>query len=260
MISLQEFQKNELIIKENDIDEYLYLIKSGMVKVVKSVENKEIEVAFLKEGSFFGEMALIDDRPRTATVIAMEETVLEVFHRDSFIDIMHQNQNIAIKFLSGIFSRLRDANSKIDGSIINENAENIPEKITNDIRTINIRIEGITEKAIGTLPENPFSILVDNSAFNIGRKSSDPFTNNILELEDSKPLQISRNHFSLQIKDEQIAIYDIGSSLGLRLNDARIGGSLGLNGPLFLENENKLVLGSDNSQLQYKVTITIPPK
>ena len=99
MISLQEFQKNELIIKENDIDEYLYLIKSGMVKVVKSVENKEIEVAFLKEGSFFGEMALIDDRPRTATVIAMEETVLEVFHRDSFIDIMHQNQNIAITLL-----------------------------------------------------------------------------------------------------------------------------------------------------------------
>ena len=259
MISLQEFQKNELIIKENDIDEYLYLIKSGMVKVVKSVENKEIEVASLKEGSFFGEMALIDDRPRTATVIAMEETVLEVFHRDSFIDIMHQNQNIAIKFLSGIFSRLRDANSKIDGSIMNENAENITEKTTNYI-CASISMEGITEKAIGTLPENPFNILVNNSVFNIGRKSSDPFTNNILELDDSKPLQISRNHFSLQIKGDQIAIYDIGSSLGLRLNDARIGGSLGLNGPLFLENENKLVLGSDNSQLQYKVTITIPPK
>ena len=121
-------------------------------------------------------------------------------------------------------------------------------------------MEGITEKAIGTLPENPFNILVNNSVFNIGRKSSDPFTNNILELDDSKPLQISRNHFSLQIKGDQVAIYDIGSSLGLRLNDTRIGGSLGLNGPLFLENENKLVLGSDNSQLQYKVTITIPPK
>ena len=260
MISLQVFQKNELIIKENDIDEYLYLIKSGMVKVVKYVENKEIEVALLKEGSFFGEMALIDDRPRTATVIAMEETVLEVFHRESFIDIMHQNQNIAIKFLSGIFSRLRDANSKIDGSIMNENAEIINEKTTNDICAINIRMEGITEKAIGTLPENPCNILVNNSVFNIGRKSSDPFTNNILELDDSKPLQISRNHFSLQIKGDQIAIYDIGSSLGLRLNDARIGGSLGLNGPLFLEKENKLVLGSDSSQLQYKVTITIPLK
>ena len=123
MIDLKEYQINEVIITENDIDEYLYLIKSGMVKVVKSIENKEIEVAFLKEGSFFGEMALIDDRPRTATVIAMEETVLEVFHRDSFIDIIHQNQNIAIKFLSGIFSRLRDANSKIDGSIMNENAK-----------------------------------------------------------------------------------------------------------------------------------------
>jgi len=259
MISLQEFQKNELIIKENDIDEYLYLIKSGMVKVVKSFENKEIEVAVLKAGSFFGEMALIDDRPRTATVLAMEKTVLQVFHRDSFIDIMHRDQNMAIKFLSGIFSRLRDANSKIDASIINKNIQNINEKRTNDI-CASIIIEGITEKAIGTLPENPCNILVNNSVFNIGRKSSDPFTNNILELEDKKPLQISRNHFSLQIINEQIAIYDIGSSLGLRLNDTRIGGSLGLNGPLFLENENKLVLGSDNSQLQYSLTITIPPK
>ena len=155
MISLQEFQKNELIIKENDIDEYLYLIKSGMVKVVKSVENKEIEVAFLKEGSFFGEMALIDDRPRTATVIAMEETVLEVFHRDSFIDIMHQNQKIAIKFLSGIFSRLRDANSKIDGSFkewlifINSSDKHSPN---------NEEIIGVVTKS-PSLP-NIFSLLV----------------------------------------------------------------------------------------------------
>ena len=64
MINLQEFQKNELIIKENDIDEYLYLIKSGIVKVVKSIENKEIEVAVLKAGSFFGEMALIEGKLR----------------------------------------------------------------------------------------------------------------------------------------------------------------------------------------------------
>lgn len=257
MISLQKFQNNELIIKENDIDEYLYLIKSGMVKVVKSLDNKEIEVAFLKEGSFFGEMALIDDRPRTATVVAIEETVLEVFHRDSFLDIMHQNQNIAIKFLSGIFSRLRDANSKIDATIMN-NRKNVTELKTNDTRAINIKIEGITEKAIAALPENPCNVLVNNSAFNIGRKSSDPFTNNSLELDDSKPLQISRNHFSLQINGDKIALYDIGSSLGLELNNTRIGGSLGFNGPLYLENENKLVLGIDNSQLQYKITIIIP--
>ena len=259
MINLQEFQKNELIIKQNDVDEYLYLIKSGTVKVVKSLKNKEIDVAVLKEGSFFGEMALIDDRPRSATVIAMEETILKVFHRDNFIEIMHQDQNIAIKFLSGIFSRLRDANSKIDASIINKNIQNINEKRTNDI-CASIIIEGITEKAIGTLPENPCNILVNNSVFNIGRKSSDPFTNNILELEDSKPLQISRNHFSLQIEGKKIALYDIGSSLGLQLNDTRIGGSLGLNGPLYLENENKLVLGSNSSQLHYNIKITIPPK
>ena len=61
IMDLKEYQINEVIITENDIDEYLYLIKSGMVKVVKSVENKEIEVAFLKEGSFFGKCTFAEE-------------------------------------------------------------------------------------------------------------------------------------------------------------------------------------------------------
>ncbi len=252
MISLQEFQNNEVIIQENDIDEHLYLIKSGSVKVTKSLKNQEIELAHLDTGSFFGEMALIDDRPRTATVIAMEETVLKVFHRDNFLSLMQTDQDIAVKFLSGIFSRLRDANSKIDHSFNNIANDKVK---TNTITAINIQIQGITEKSIDTLPDNPSNLLINQSTFNIGRKSSDPFSNNNLELEDKKPLQISRNHFSLQLIDNKVAIYDTGSCLGLRLNDNRIGGVSGLNGPLFLASENSLILGTDDSQLEYKVTM-----
>jgi CRP-like cAMP-binding protein len=101
MISLQQFTMNEVIIKENDIDEHLYLIKSGSVIVTKSLNNREIEIAKLTIGSFFGEMALIDERPRTATVTSLEETVLEVFHRDNFLALMQKDENIAVNFLSG---------------------------------------------------------------------------------------------------------------------------------------------------------------
>jgi len=255
MIDLKEYQINEVIITENDIDEYLYLIKSGKVKVIKSIDNKDVEIAYLTKGAFFGEMALIDERPRTATVTAMEETILKVFHRNDFLQVMHENQDIAVKFLSGIFSRLREANSKFnphtkDGSL----NDPIKEKEKNQTVARLLEIEGLSEKAIASLPENPCNILVNQLAFNIGRKSSDPFTNNSLDLKDSSPFQISRNHFSIQIQNDNIAIYDIGSSLGLCLNDKRIGGVIGLSGPLFLNDENILILGSDASQYKYHIT------
>ena len=257
MINLQEFQINEVIIKENDIDEYLYLIKSGKVKVVKSKDKKEIDIAYLNEGAFFGEMALIDERPRMASVIAMEETIVKVFHRDDFLKVMHENQNIAVKFLSGIFSRLRETTSKLNIHSHNVGLyDTIKEKNINQIVASSLKINGLSEKAINSLPENPCNILINQFVFNIGRESSDPFTNNSLQLIDSKPLQISRNHISLQMQDDNIAIYDIGSSLGLCLNDIRIGGTTELNGPLLLDDENILILGSDHSELKYNITKT----
>ena len=254
MIDLKEYQINEVIITEKDIDEYLYLIKSGKVKVIKSIDNKDVEIACLTKGAFFGEMALIDERPRTATVIAMEETILKVFHRDDFLQVMHENQDIAVKFLSGIFSRLREANSKFNPNTKDDSLnDTIKEKEKNQTVARILEIEGLSEKAIDSLPENPCNILVNQSSFNIGRKSSDPFTNNSLDLKDSRPFQISRNHFSIQIQNDNIAIYDIGSSIGLCLNNKRIGGMSGSSGPLFLNDENILILGSDGSEYKYQI-------
>ena len=102
--------------------------------------------------------------------------------------------------------------------------------------------KGITEKSIDSLPDNPSNLLINQSTFNIGRKSSDPFTNNSLELQDSRPLQISRNHVSFQIENNNVAVYDIGSSLGLCLNNERIGGATESNGPLFLNDKKNYLI------------------
>ena len=74
-----------------------------------------------------------------------------------------------------------------------------------------------------------------------------------MDLKDSRPFQISRNHFSIQIQNDNIAIYDIGSSIGLCLNNKRIGGMSGSSGPLFLNDENILILGSDGSEYKYQI-------
>ena len=257
MINLQEFDKDEVIIKENDIDESLYLIESGKVQVYKKSDKGEITLAYLTAGSFFGEMALIDEKPRSASIRAYEKTLVKVFHRKDFLRVINDDQDLAIKFLNGIFSRLRDANSKTQ-NIINQseavtstNLEEIDTPISQELT-----IEGLNDRSINALPENPIRILVDSSSFNIGRKSSDPFSNNQLSLSDIKPLQISRNHFCFQIENNKIAVYDIGSSLGLVLNDIKLGGVSGNSGPSYLnDNENILVIGNEKSSYKYKINI-----
>jgi len=257
MINLQEFDKDEVIIKENDIDESLYLIESGKVQVYKKSDKGEIILAYLTSGSFFGEMALIDEKPRSASIRAHEKTLVKVFHRKDFLQVINDDQDLAIKFLNGIFSRLRDANSKTQ-NIINQSefvSSTTLEEIDKPI-SLELTIEGLNDTSINALPENPIRILVDSSSFNIGRKSSDPFSNNQLSLSDIKPFQISRNHFCFQIENNKIAVYDIGSSLGLVLNDNKLGGVSGNSGPSYLnDNENILVIGNEKSSYKYKLNI-----
>ena len=252
MINLQEFKKDEVIIKEHDIDESLYLIESGQVEVYREKDDGKITLANLTSGSFFGEMALIDERPRSASIRAREKTLVKVFHRKDFLKVISDDQELAIKFLSGIFSRLRDANSKMQ-NIINE-----PEIVTStnleDTKSHELLIEGLNEKSKNALPENPLRILVNKSPFNVGRISSDPFSNKQLALFDTKPMQISRNHFCFQIENDKIALYDIGSSLGLILNDSKLGGASGDYGPLYLNDyENILIIGTDSSGYKYRI-------
>lgn len=67
----------EAVIREGEVDDSMYIVSSGRVKVTKtSEEGKELVLAHLTDGAFFGEMALLSESPRTASVIAEEETLL----------------------------------------------------------------------------------------------------------------------------------------------------------------------------------------
>ena len=251
MINLQIFENDEIIIKENEFDSYLYYIESGKVKVFKTLDNKEIILGYLTEGDFFGEMALIDDKPRSASVSAVNTTKLKVFHRNNFLDIIKSDNAITTKFLSGLFNRLRVSNSKIVQYEI-DNKQEVNATNYNET-SYNLTIEGITEKAINSLPQNPFSI--NKFPFIIGRKSRDPFSHKNLEIQDEAPLQISRHHLSFEIQDNKLVLFDVGSSLGLGIDGKRIGGIENNNGPIVLENEHLLIIGGKSSEYEYTLKI-----
>ncbi len=74
---------DEVVIREGDVDDSMFIVSSGRVKVTKTTEaGTEMVLAQLGDGTFFGEMALLSESPRTASVIASEETLLFEVSRD----------------------------------------------------------------------------------------------------------------------------------------------------------------------------------
>jgi len=79
----------EAIITEGDVDDAMFIISHGKVKVTKQSDaGTEVVLAYLEDGTFFGEMALLSESPRTASVIAEEETLLFVVSRDTLSSVV----------------------------------------------------------------------------------------------------------------------------------------------------------------------------
>ena len=115
----REYPKNSVILFEDDPGDALYIVSSGQVKVVLIGEDgREVILSVLGDGDFFGEMALIDDEPRSAHVIAMKDSQLLVLRRDDFQAQLEVHPKIALKVLRVLVQRLRRADEKIGGLVL----------------------------------------------------------------------------------------------------------------------------------------------
>ena len=112
------YPRNSVILFEDDPGDALYVVAQGQVKVVLIGEDgREVILSVMGEGEFFGEMALVDDEPRSAHVIAMEDSTLLVLRREDFQGILKQTPGIALALLRELSRRLRRVDEKV-GSLV----------------------------------------------------------------------------------------------------------------------------------------------
>ena len=112
------YPKGSVIVFADDRGDSMFLVAAGQVKVVLIGEDgREVILSVLQEGSFFGEMALLDDEPRSAHVIAMEDATLLVLRREDFQAQLRSSPEVAISLLRELSRRLRSADEKI-GSLV----------------------------------------------------------------------------------------------------------------------------------------------
>ncbi|HEX8171573.1 MAG TPA: Crp/Fnr family transcriptional regulator [Thermoanaerobaculia bacterium] len=111
----RRYAKDDVIFHADESGDIFCLIREGQVKVTMiSPEGKEIILSLLGPGDFFGEMALLDDEPRSATVVATETLELVTIWRSDFLQILAENFSITKKVLAEISRRLRSASNRIE--------------------------------------------------------------------------------------------------------------------------------------------------
>jgi CRP-like cAMP-binding protein len=104
----RRFRRHETIFHQGDPGDSLHIVSSGAVKIVlPSIEGDEAIIATLRSGDFFGELALIDGAPRSATAVALEPSETWTLSRDVFLATLDRSASLRDSLLAGLVRELR---------------------------------------------------------------------------------------------------------------------------------------------------------
>jgi CRP/FNR family transcriptional regulator, cyclic AMP receptor protein len=110
------------IVREGEVGSQMYIVQSGHVAVLKQVGEREVEIAVLGKGDFFGEMSLLEGLPRSATVRALEATSVLVIEPGGFLLKIRRDPTLAFELLQQLSGRIRRLNEQIAESML-DNAQ-----------------------------------------------------------------------------------------------------------------------------------------
>lgn len=118
MVRRRTYHRGETIFHKGDPGNGLYLITSGQVKVLLPSEaGEEAVLAVLESGDFFGELALFDGLPRSATVVAVTNAEMLILHRDDFLSFVARNPEVTVALFGVLSRRLRATDELIEDAV-----------------------------------------------------------------------------------------------------------------------------------------------
>jgi uncharacterized membrane protein len=108
LLSDRVVPRNTRLFRQGDKGDAMYLIESGRVRIsIRDADSQEVTLAELAQGDFFGEMAIIDGRQRSADAQVIDDARLAILSRDAFLSFVRTNPDVALEMLSALTDRLR---------------------------------------------------------------------------------------------------------------------------------------------------------
>ncbi|MDT5159204.1 MAG: family transcriptional regulator, cyclic receptor protein [Acidobacteriota bacterium] len=171
------------LFKAGDAGDSMYLIEGGRVRIhIRDADDDDVTLAELARGDFFGEMAILDGKPRSASATVLEDARLAVLPRDHFLDFVRRNPGVALKMLAAITDRLRRTDDLLRHRVSRNVNEEEAARLTLADRMADLIAEfGGSWKFIGA--SLGFMLLwVAINTMMLGARSFDPFPYVLLNL------------------------------------------------------------------------------
>ena len=107
------YKNGEIIIKQGEEGDCVYVVQKGKVEIIDESENKEIKIAELSQAEFFGEMGLFEKDVRSCTVRALGDAKVMTIDKRNFYTTIQKDPSIAYRLLEKMSQRLRETNKKL---------------------------------------------------------------------------------------------------------------------------------------------------
>jgi len=125
----KEFPKGTVLFREGEPGKEMFVLQSGKVAISKRVRQLEKVLATLGPGEFFGEMAIISNKPRNATAVVEDDARLLVIDPKTFEGMIRGNSEIAVRMIKKLAERLSEADAQIENLLLTDPSSRVIHQI-----------------------------------------------------------------------------------------------------------------------------------
>ena len=254
------FAEGQVLFREGDAADGVFRLLSGTVDIIREVDGDPILLGTVGAGQFIGEMGVVENRPRSATVRAASEVEVEFLTPSEFLDQIAGSPQAARELIQRLSQRLREADDRIVNDERRSGRAHKSRKDADDqtaVQSVNsaylaaknpwLQRQFQTPLALGDLP------------FIVGRDSPAgeglPRLQPDLKLNDRVPFRLSRNHFMIEKRDACYYVHDLCSTLGAIVNGEPIGNHFRGDDAALRAGENEVIAGGVDSPFVFSVFI-----
>jgi len=218
--SILTFASGDLIFSQGDLGTDMFIIQEGEVDIVKHIHGESHLLSHLEKGDFFGEMALMENSPRTADALAKTDVKVVAINGSRFDEMLRKNPEIAVRIIRKYSKRLREANALLERLV---GREVDADQMLIDATVIRPAEKMAQHRLVDVATGTAFFFSSGDETM-IGR--ADPVTG-ILPDIDLTPVDtnrsVSRRHAKILKSDNDYHVLEeVGTVNGTYVNDQRI--------------------------------------
>lgn len=256
-MKIEYFRAGQVLFEEGEASDFACRLVSGEADVTKTFGGEEVILGTAKAGEFVGEMGVIENLPRSATVRAVGALAVEIYPANAFLQRVSGDGALALQLLIRLSERLKTVNRAFAEVLTIATSEPAPAPQASPQALPPLQLQAASAQLADAMPKDGLDI--ERFPFIVGRKPADegafPVAPADLMLADKRPFRLSRAHFAIDAADGGYVVRDLASSLGTEVGGRGLGAMFAADEVRLAPGENMVVAGGRGSPYRFRLIL-----